>query len=209
MKQTESFSCGMGGFKPNCLQCFAGIRTFVTVFSIGSLMSQVLSSYISSQITAIEKQFGLNSAQTGFLLSCNDIGFLVSTLFASYIANKVHIPRGLGITLIIYGIGGLTCSLAYFISKNMVEENTKSLFGNALEPTNIISNNLTNSTSKYPPLAFAGMSMNPLLCKPGPQNILANHRVLSNGTKNLKALFNIGVPNEYTGAAIAFIGMGK
>ena len=39
----------------------------------------------------LEKQFGFSSAETGLLMSCNDIGYLSCVLFAGYIARKVSI----------------------------------------------------------------------------------------------------------------------
>ena len=37
----------------------------------------------------LEKQFGFSSAETGLLMSCNDIGYLTCVIFAGYIARKV------------------------------------------------------------------------------------------------------------------------
>ena len=39
----------------------------------------------------LEKQFGFSSAETGLLMSCNDIGYLSCVLFAGYIARKVSV----------------------------------------------------------------------------------------------------------------------
>ena len=74
-----------------------------------------LSVYIVSQITTIEKQFGLSSSQTGYLLACNEIGYCVMILFASHFARKVHIPRVLCVSAIFYGVSGILCSIPHFI----------------------------------------------------------------------------------------------
>ncbi|WAR16343.1 SO2B1-like protein [Mya arenaria] len=68
------------------------------------------------RVSMLEKQFGFSSAETGFLMSCNDIGFLLCVVFAGHIARKVHIPRGLGFSTILFGVCGLMCALPYFIS---------------------------------------------------------------------------------------------
>ena len=52
----------------------------------------------------LEKQFGFSSAEAGVLMSCNDIGFLCTVMFAGYLAKKVckyiigqrHAKRDLG-----------------------------------------------------------------------------------------------------------------
>ena len=41
------------------------------------------------QVSMLEKQFGFSSAETGLLMSCNDIGYLCCVIFAGYIARKV------------------------------------------------------------------------------------------------------------------------
>ncbi|XP_060594364.1 solute carrier organic anion transporter family member 2B1-like, partial [Ruditapes philippinarum] len=107
--------CGFGSFRPGFLQIFARIGAFVSFYSLSGLLTSTLAVYINSQVTMLEKQFGFSSAETGFLMSCNDIGFLSCIIFCGFIARKVHIPRGLGISTILYGICGIMCSLPYFI----------------------------------------------------------------------------------------------
>ncbi|KAK3087976.1 hypothetical protein FSP39_013011 [Pinctada imbricata] len=80
---------------------------------------------MASQVTTLEKYFGFSSAQSGFLLSCNDIGYLLTTLIASFFARKVHIPRSLSISTIFYGISGIACSLAFFLSPEYISARTK------------------------------------------------------------------------------------
>lgn len=108
--------CGIGSCRPKSLSCFSNILTFSFVYSFSGLFTSTVAVYISSQITTLEKYFGFNSSQTGFLMSCNDIGYLLTTLFISYHARRVHIPRVLSITTILFGISGIFCSLAYFLS---------------------------------------------------------------------------------------------
>lgn len=71
---------------------------------------------MSSQITTLEKQFGFTSAQSGFLMSCNDIGFLLTTIFVANLARTLHIPRSLFVSTFCFGLSGVFCSLAYFLS---------------------------------------------------------------------------------------------
>ncbi|XP_052765367.1 solute carrier organic anion transporter family member 2A1-like [Mya arenaria] len=108
--------CGLGSFKPESLQVFARIGAFVGLYSFSGLLTQTLTTYVNSQVSMLEKQFGFSSAETGFLMSCNDIGFLLCVVFAGHIARKVHIPRGLGFSTILFGVCGLMCALPYFIS---------------------------------------------------------------------------------------------
>ncbi|KAL5014234.1 hypothetical protein ScPMuIL_008504 [Solemya velum] len=105
--------CGIGGCRPKCLQFFAKMPVFIGVYCFSGLSTSVLAMFVTSQITTLERHFGLNSSQSGFLMSCNDIGFLTMTLFVTYSARRVHIPRALCLSAAVYGLGGLVCALAY------------------------------------------------------------------------------------------------
>ncbi|KAL4218353.1 hypothetical protein ACF0H5_023090 [Mactra antiquata] len=107
--------CGFSSFRPDCLQMFANIGTFIGVFSISGLLTSTLSIYVNSQVPMLEKEFGFSSADSGLIMSCNDLGYLTCVIFAGYIAKKVHIPIGLGISMILFGICGVLCALPYFI----------------------------------------------------------------------------------------------
>ena len=107
--------CGIACYKPRFLRVLASIKWFTGWYSITGILVLSLSSYIVSQITTIEKQFGLSSSQTGYLLACNEIGYSVMILFASHFARRVHIPRVLCASAIFYGVSGLLCSIPHFI----------------------------------------------------------------------------------------------
>ncbi|XP_059154811.1 solute carrier organic anion transporter family member 2A1-like [Physella acuta] len=107
--------CGVWTFKPDILQPCANIWSFTLIYSFAALLTSTLTSYVNSQVTTLERQFGLNSKQTGLILAANDVGFLICVLFLSYSAPKLHIPRSLGIATITFGVSGLACSLPHFI----------------------------------------------------------------------------------------------
>ncbi|KAK3609328.1 hypothetical protein CHS0354_024870 [Potamilus streckersoni] len=182
--------CGIGSCKPSALRCCATMCTFVAVYSISGLLTSILSMYIASQITTLEKQFGLSSTQTGFILSCNDIGYLSTTLIASYIAQKVHIPRVLAISTVLYGVSGIICSLAYFISKDLLKlpRTEVSSFVNVSDGDQISSYYTNNPTFEAPMCSFKDFL---------PENCTTH---VSKQT--------IGLPNQYSIIAVALIGGG-
>lgn len=200
-ERSNEMRCGIGPFKFLFFQNCARMGCFVGVYSLCGLTTQVLSMYIISQITTIEKQYGLSSQQSGLLLSCNDIGFLATTMFASYISRKVHIPRSLWLTTILYGVAGLICSLAYFISKDFISEQSQVLIKSSAQEFRD-----ENSTS------FTVSSRTPI-CKILGVNGYTNTGPASNITEcNLEVSgndFGIGEPNRYTkvGMTILAIGM--
>ncbi|GAB1602741.1 solute carrier organic anion transporter family member 2A1-like [Argonauta hians] len=110
------FLCGIGNFHPNYLQYFGNIYCFIIFYAGPSLFTSTLLSYIVSQITALERQFGFSSTNSGFLLACNDIGFLSTVIFASHFLRNKHIPRVLAAGTFIFGISGLLCASPFFLS---------------------------------------------------------------------------------------------
>jgi MFS family permease len=108
--------CGIGRFRPTCLQHFANINAFVGVYSTVSMISQILTVYVNTQVPNLERQFGLSSAQSGLLMGFNDIGFFAAVLFVSAAARFVHIPRMLCVCILLYGLSGLICSLPHFVA---------------------------------------------------------------------------------------------
>lgn len=172
-------------------------------------MSQVLSIYLSSQITAIERQFGLNSAHSGFLLSCNDIGFLAATLVSSYLATRVHIPRGLAVSVMLYGVGGVICSLAYFVSKDMFDEQFRPL-GDSIRPSISARKLNANDTSLLRNNTLTRTGFNALICN---LQQMTENSVYMNSFKNTTAtnrsLFQVGMPNNYTTTAVTVLAIGK
>lgn len=107
--------CGIGPWRPQCLQCCAHLLPFSFIFGSQTLITNSLSFYLSSQITTIEKQFDISSTDTGIILAGNDIGFLLSVLFVSYLGHRVHIPRVLAVCGLLFGLSGLLCSLPHFV----------------------------------------------------------------------------------------------
>ncbi|XP_063405834.1 solute carrier organic anion transporter family member 3A1-like [Mytilus trossulus] len=185
---TSKTQCGIGRFTPDCLQCFAKIKFFAIFYSIAALVTSTLSVYIASQITTLEKQFGFTSTQSGLLMSCNDIGYLAVTLFVSYFAEKVHPPRVLSFSTILFGAAGLICAIPYFMS----QMHSKTLLSK--------SSNLNRSNALR-----AGMAPGQL-CRASSAFIQSNSAMNCSSNSNPPA--SIGVANDFTPVAMAIIAIG-
>jgi len=148
----ETTGCGIGRCRLQSLQCCATIFCFTAFYCFSSLTTSTLQIYISSQITTLERQFGFTSLQSGMLLSCNDAGYLLVTLFVSYQATRTHIPRGLGVSTILYGLGGIVCSFAYFLmpGKDVLSDvKNTSHFQQKMETSDLHLCNPTDNSTSY------------------------------------------------------------
>ncbi|XP_046573019.1 solute carrier organic anion transporter family member 2B1-like [Haliotis rubra] len=97
-------------------RCFHNILWFTAVFSMSSLVMESVKLYTVSQITALEKQFGLSSTKSGLLLSCSEIGYLSAIFFFSHFGGKRFIPRILSCALAVYGIASSMSGLLHFMN---------------------------------------------------------------------------------------------
>lgn len=125
--ETTDQQCGLGRFRPARLQMCARIGAFIGIYGISGLLTSTLGVYINSQVSMLEKQFGFSSSESGVIMSCNDIGYLCCVIFAGYIAKKIHIPRGLGFSTMLFGVCGILCALPYFIQDRamFITENSR------------------------------------------------------------------------------------
>ena len=217
-------TCGIGPLRPSFCRGFARIETFVGVFSACAMVTQFLTNYLSSQITTIEKQFGLNSAQSGFLLSCNDIGFLLTSLLASYAAHRVHIPRSLAIMVVVYGLAALVCSASYFSSKDMFIEHRKLFTASSdivgqtgdteitLQWQNVSYNtsgtlyngqtvNMSHSVTHQIQLCIDQLALS--------DNVTTDTNDCSETDESKAGQFGIGVPNQYTTIGLTLLAIGR
>ena len=108
-------NCGIGRFRPRCLQRCANIKAYTAVYSLILMLHLAYVSYFVGTVRTVEKRFGLTSTKSSFLINASDIAQTSVVILVGYIGRKLHKPRFLGTSVLLCGLGALLAAAPFFI----------------------------------------------------------------------------------------------
>ncbi|XP_010002863.1 PREDICTED: solute carrier organic anion transporter family member 2B1 [Chaetura pelagica] len=110
------------------------MKFFVLCHGLLQLSQLLVSGYLKSSISTIERRYGLSSQTSGLLASFNEVGNTLLIVFVSYFGSRVHRPRLIGCGAILVSLAGFLMALPHFITGPYeYDQSVASVFSNTTD----------------------------------------------------------------------------
>ncbi|KAF7642964.1 hypothetical protein LDENG_00247340 [Lucifuga dentata] len=107
----------LSGSRPSAKRSlFNSIKFFVFCHSLLQLAQLLVSGYMKSSISTIERRYGLSSQKSGLLAAFNEVGNTILIVFVSFLGSRVHRPRFIGGGALLASLASLLMALPHFLS---------------------------------------------------------------------------------------------
>ncbi|NWS61615.1 SO2B1 protein, partial [Chunga burmeisteri] len=107
---------------------------FVFCHGLLQLSQLLVSGYLKSSISTIERRYGLSSQTSGLLASFNEVGNTLLIVFISYFGSRVHRPRFIGCSAILVSLAAFLMALPHFITGPYeYDQSVASVFSNTTD----------------------------------------------------------------------------
>ncbi|KAJ8412451.1 hypothetical protein AAFF_G00127870 [Aldrovandia affinis] len=100
-----------------CRGSLNSIKFFVFWHGLLQLALLLVSGYLKSSISTIERRYGFSSQKSGLMASFNEVGNTVLIVFVSFFGSRVHRPRFIGGGALVASLAAMLMALPHFLSR--------------------------------------------------------------------------------------------
>jgi len=111
----KSTSCGLLSWRPQFLQRFASRKTYLFIYSLLGIVQGMGSSYLTTVLSTIEKQFGIKSSETAWIFSGNEFSQIFFILLLPFLPKIKKRTMWTSIAMISSSLGIFLCAMPFFL----------------------------------------------------------------------------------------------
>ena len=111
--------CGLWEWRPKWLQRLASKKVYLTIYSLLGVIQGMMYTYLSAVLSNIEKQFGIKSKESAYLMSGNEISQILFLFVMPFMIKVKRRPLWTAVGLACSGIGCIIICLPHFISDSL------------------------------------------------------------------------------------------
>ena len=116
--------CGLGNWRPPFLQRFASKKTYMIIIGLLGIIQSMMYTYLAAMISTLERQFGITSKQSAWLMSGNEISQILFLFVMPLVLRARKRPLWMSFGLFSSGIGCIMMCLPHAISDRSYLEDT-------------------------------------------------------------------------------------
>ena len=105
--------CGLGNFRPGCLQKFASKKAYVIIYGCLGIFKAMQSTYISSMVSTLERRFGITSKESAYLISGDEITQILFLFVLPFVIKVKKRTLWLALSMFCTGVGLVMIGLGF------------------------------------------------------------------------------------------------
>ena len=98
-------SCGIGSWRPSCLQVFASKKVYMIIYGLLNIVQSMFFTYLGSTLSTLEREFGIKSKETAYLMSGNEFSQILFVFAMPFIVKVKKRPFWMAIGLYCSALG--------------------------------------------------------------------------------------------------------
>lgn len=114
MTTTNEVLCGLGSWRPSYLQIFASKKVYMLIYGILGIIQSMFFSYLSSTLSTLEREFGIKSKETAYLMSGNEFSQILFVFVMPFIVKVKKRPFWTAIGLYCSALGCFLMALPHW-----------------------------------------------------------------------------------------------